>query len=126
MSCPRCSAGVRASRRYCGQCGCNLAPACQACGFAIDDEDRFCGGCGQGLVARAGEAFATPHGNVAVASGQLAARPSPVGPSPAGSMWSAEELAGLFARPAASDDGPQLPESGVAQDDLDRLFGGAP
>jgi hypothetical protein len=40
-------------------------------------------------------------------------------------MWGADELAGLFARPAVSDDGPQLPESGVAQDDLDRLFGGA-
>lgn len=125
MSCPRCSAGVRASRRYCGQCGCNLAPACQACGFANDDEDRFCGGCGQGLVARASDAFAPAHGHPAAPYGHPAALPSPVGPSPAGSMWSTAELAGLFARPAASDDGPQLPESGVAQDDLDRLFGGS-
>jgi hypothetical protein len=119
MSCPRCSAGVRASRRYCGQCGCNLAPACQACGFANDDDDRFCGGCGQGLVAHAAAAFAPPQVHVP----QLVSLPAP---NPAGSTWSTEELAGLFARPAASDDELQLPVSGVAQDDLDRLFGGAP
>jgi|GEM_PF-711497 len=125
MSCPRCSAGVRANRRYCGQCGCNLAPACQACGFANDDDDRFCGGCGQGLVMNAATAaFALPHGHAPqIHVPQLVAAP---GPSPAGSMWSTEELAGLFARPAVAEDETQLPESGVAQDDLDRLFGGAP
>jgi double zinc ribbon protein len=116
MTCPRCSTGIRASRRYCGQCGCNLAPACQACGFANEQDDRFCGGCGVGLVAGAAGAFASPYAQVA----------APAASMPAGSTWGADELAGLFARPAVHDAGPQLPESGVAQDDLDRLFGGAP
>jgi hypothetical protein len=36
------------------------------------------------------------------------------------------ELDGLFASPAAINDGPKLPDAHISQDDLDRLFGAVP
>jgi hypothetical protein len=41
-------------------------------------------------------------------------------------VWDADELAELFT-PAAppADEGPDLPEAGIGQDDLDNLFGGS-
>jgi hypothetical protein len=97
-SCPRCERTNGAKRRYCGECGQFLAPACRRCDFANDVDDHFCGGCGGDLL-----------GVVAVAGG------------PAGMPL---ELRDLFSVPAAAAAlVVELPESGVSQDDLDRLFG---
>jgi len=111
MTCPACRADNHARRRYCGKCGCNFDPACQDCGFANERDDRFCGGCGLGLRS---------DGRV------LPAALPAANALPAVTTWPVDELAGLFVRPEVLDDGPQLPETGVAQDDLDRLFGGTP
>jgi hypothetical protein len=106
MTCPGCQAPNRAERRYCGRCGCNFAPACQACGFANEVTDRYCGGCGDSLQAGTQLVLASPSG-AATTEG----------------AWSVDELAGLFAQTPAAVDENQLPETGVDQEDLDRLFG---
>jgi hypothetical protein len=41
----------------------------------------------------------------------------------AASPWDASELAELFAPPPVAEDSPALPEIGIGQDDVDRLFG---
>ena len=143
MTCPSCRRDNHAQRRYCGGCGCNFAPACDACGFANEAQDRFCGGCGQGL--RAGERDLRRPAAAAVRAAVHAAIPSharaaqahpapPAAPAPAaaaraaasGSPWDASELAELFAPPAVAEDSADLPEVGIAQDDVDRLFGAVP
>ena len=121
MTCPGCRAENHARRRYCGQCGCNFAPACQACGFANEARDRFCGGCGDALRA---VGHARPAAGVALPGLPPVAVAAA---TPAGSPWQVGELAGLFSfQPAVPDDGPKLPETGVGQDDLDRLFEAVP
>ena len=100
-SCPRCERANGAKRRYCGECGQFLAPACRRCDFANDVDDQFCGGCGGDLLGVAAVA----------AAGGVAGMPL--------------ELRDLFAVPAVVPGATvaELPESGVSQDDLDRLFG---
>jgi len=148
MICPGCQRDNRANRRYCGACGCNLEPACGACGFVNDRDDRFCGGCGSAMSAAgvppiAGAAL-VPHGaaprhagHPAAALTSAAAAPAPyaaltsqvpVSPHPPRTTqampWPVDELAGLFTpQVAPAAEGPALPEIGIAQDDLDRLFG---
>ena len=120
IACPSCKADNLVRRRYCGKCGCNLDPVCRDCGFDNDRDDRFCGGCGVTMRADARAvqaALAVPH--VVTPAAPAAALPPPA------AAWPVDELAGLFVKPEVKDDGPQLPESGVAQDDLDRLFGGS-
>ena len=139
MTCPSCRRDNHAARRYCGGCGCNFAAACDTCGFANEAQDRFCGGCGQGL--RAGEPRARPAAAAVRAaihaaipsharSAQAAAPSAPPAPvataKAAASPWDASELAELFAPPAVAEDGPDLPEIGIGQDDVDRLFGATP
>ncbi len=99
-TCPRCDRANSAKRRYCGECGHFLAPACRRCDFANDADDQFCGGCGGDLI-----------GHVAVAGAGGSAMPL--------------ELRELFSVPVttASSSVVELPEAGVSQDDLDRLFG---
>ena len=53
MQCEGCGAENRAGRRFCGQCGHELAVTCAACGAANDPGDRFCGACGRALAAAA-------------------------------------------------------------------------
>ena len=108
MICPGCRADNHPRRRYCGKCGIEVTAACQACGFGNERGDRFCGGCGGALRADARgipAALAISH------------------PAPSGATQPVDELAGLFVKPHAVDDKPQLPTTGVGQDDLDRLFG---
>lgn len=150
MICPGCQRDNRANRRYCGACGCNLEPACGACGFVNDRDDRFCGGCGSSMSAAGVQPLAgavlAPHpaghapaggGHVAAAATAAPAAPLPYAAPPSqvpapphasrttqSMPWPVDELAGLFTPqvvPAAG--GPALPEIGIAQDDLDRLFG---
>ena len=108
MTCPKCARVNRPCRRYCGACGCNFAPHCATCGFSNDHEDRFCGGCGDRLGLEGVE--------------PVIAR----GPAPQASVKQSpgivDELEGLFAVPAVSQPA-ELPSTGIAQDDLDRVFG---
>jgi hypothetical protein len=120
MICPGCQRDNHAARRYCGRCGCNFEPACTGCGFANDRDDRFCGGCGSALRAR--EVNARP---AAPAAARHAIAAPAVTAAAQASPWDAGELAELFAPAAvAVDDGPDLPETGIGQGDVDRLFGG--
>jgi hypothetical protein len=114
--CPVCRRDNQIHRRYCGGCGCNFDPACQGCGFANDHEDRFCGACGVSLGAE-------PR-----TTSVRAAAPSHVaGPSPMAALsLPIDELAGLFSTPVVDAESSALPERGIAQDDLDRLFGPLP
>jgi hypothetical protein len=120
VTCPCCRRDNHPARRYCGGCGCNFAPACEACGFANEQPDRFCGGCGAPLSAAALPVVSGVAPQVHVAQAQAAQATT------AAARWQPSELAELFAFPSAVPEGPRLPETGaVAQDDLDRLFGGA-
>jgi Double zinc ribbon/Adenylate and Guanylate cyclase catalytic domain len=49
MTCPRCHAENRESRRFCAECGATLALACPACSFSNEPGEKFCGGCGAPL-----------------------------------------------------------------------------
>ncbi len=108
MTCPGCHRDNDPKRRYCGKCGFNFEPVCRRCSFANDHDDRFCGGCGSVLIATEGchvkRGTAAPRVEVAAPRG---------------------ELSELFAVASAPAETAQLPEIGVSQDDLDRLFGAA-
>ena len=120
MICPGCQRENDPKRRYCGRCGTNFQPVCRRCSFANERDDRFCGGCGAMLVASDGchvKRTTEPRAE-AVQVGPtvtLAAVPAPAQPP--------EELSGLFASPVVQAEDPKLPQTGVSQDDLDRLFG---
>jgi hypothetical protein len=142
--CSGCGRDNRANRRYCGACGCNLEPACGACGFANDREDRFCGGCGAPMAAAGvapmvaapayqvhpvhagheapGTHAAALHTPAAVHSPTTRVR-SATPSAPNVPAWQVDELAGLFTPQPAGTEPSDLPEIGIAQDDLDRLFG---
>jgi class 3 adenylate cyclase/tetratricopeptide (TPR) repeat protein len=51
MRCRNCGSENREGRRFCGQCGAELALGCPACGAANEPADRFCGACGEPLDA---------------------------------------------------------------------------
>jgi hypothetical protein len=131
VTCPSCRRDNRTGRRYCGGCGCNFEPACDGCGFANDAADRFCGGCGHSLRAerRAQGAAGARAAGAAVPAAAHPAAPRPAaaaavaGLAAAGSAWEANELAALFTPAAVADAEPALPEAGINQDDVDRLFG---
>jgi class 3 adenylate cyclase/tetratricopeptide (TPR) repeat protein len=64
VQCPRCQAGNREGRRFCGECGLSFASTCPACGFRNDDGEKFCGGCGRSVTLPAASAeprFPSPH-----------------------------------------------------------------
>ncbi len=115
MICSACSRDNVAGRRYCGGCGCNFAPGCERCGFGNTQHDRYCGGCGLGLCA-------LPPGRVSHLAAPLANAPGR--PQEALPIWAADELGALF-KPAATAEPelPALPEAGIGQDDIDRVFG---
>ena len=50
MQCPRCHAGNREGRRFCGECGLSFASTCPSCGFLNEGSEKFCGGCGRSLT----------------------------------------------------------------------------
>jgi hypothetical protein len=117
--CPGCQRDNQAARRYCGGCGCNFEPACQSCGFSNDHVDRFCGGCGTALRAEDIQPRRVIMGHQVAAARHVAARPAPPATS-----WPADELAGLFEPAAVGVEESDLPEAGIIQGDVDRLFGG--
>jgi hypothetical protein len=111
--CPGCQKDNEPKRRYCGRCGTNFQPVCRRCRFANAADDRFCGGCGAQMAG--GEGWTDRVD--APAPMPVAALPSQPAPSPLG------ELNGLFASAPAPVTEVSLPDTGVSQDDLDRLFG---
>jgi predicted amidophosphoribosyltransferase len=137
--CPGCQRDNHPRRRYCGRCGSNLDPICRSCSFANDRDDRFCGGCGVSLAiesARASQVVAAaPHPAtvppVAATASPVTALPVaalPVAALPVAALPVAalpvDELAGLFSPRTPAEEGSRLPEAGIVQNDLDRLFGG--
>lgn len=125
MNCPCCQRDNHPRRRYCGSCGCNFDPACGGCGFSNDSQDRYCGGCGAPLSAEARGAITVDSTAEFLAAAAAApSRPTAtIAPPPP----MVDELAGLFTNTRmVSTELPQLPEAGIAQDDLDKLFGVVP
>ena len=55
MNCPRCQRSNDAHRRYCGDCGTEVATGCKNCDFLNALTDRFCGACGESLAPPAPE-----------------------------------------------------------------------
>ena len=47
--CSSCNHDNRPDRRFCGQCGAELAITCAACGTQNEPGERFCGSCGASL-----------------------------------------------------------------------------
>ncbi|MBX3155948.1 MAG: zinc ribbon domain-containing protein [Deltaproteobacteria bacterium] len=143
MICPSCDRDNDGRRRYCGKCGFNFEPVCRRCNFTNEGDDRFCGGCGCLLIAkegchvRRGAPPPAPHKDapdddvaVVVAEGSAPVRagtpprgsavPVPVSVGPA----LANELAGLFTPTVLPGKAGPLPDAGIEQADLDKLFGG--
>jgi predicted amidophosphoribosyltransferase len=50
MRCPSCHHDKRSDRRFCTQCGTQLAVGCPSCGAQIEVGEKFCGGCGAALT----------------------------------------------------------------------------
>jgi hypothetical protein len=50
MRCPSCHHENRSDRRFCTQCGTELAVGCPSCGAPIETGEKFCGGCGAALT----------------------------------------------------------------------------
>ncbi len=50
VTCPACGTENKARRRFCSQCGADLATTCPACGTPNDPGDLFCGECGGSLA----------------------------------------------------------------------------
>jgi hypothetical protein len=136
MICPGCQRDNWPDRRYCGACGYNLEPRCGPCGFMNDRDDRFCGGCGGSMPAAGARSVAAAglalHAIAPVPENHAAqAAPTPPTAHPRAAAktqsmpWPIDELAGLFTPQVATPPESQaLPEVGIAQDDLDLLFGG--
>ena len=70
MRCPSCGQENRPDRKFCGQCGAELAVACTSCGTQPEPGERFCGQCGASL-----EKAETPSSSTPAPSGQPAAAP---------------------------------------------------
>jgi hypothetical protein len=107
VHCRSCERENRADRRFCGGCGAALALSCASCDFANDVGDQFCGGCGSQLGRKA----------AAPVAATVMVMPSTGAPDP-----DAIDLNELF-RPATSTEA-DLPDDGIGQRDLDRMFGG--
>jgi len=60
MRCPSCHHDNRSDRRFCTQCGTQLATGCPSCGAPIEVGENFCGGCGAALTIGARTAIRSP------------------------------------------------------------------
>ena len=108
MNCPRCQRSNDAHRRYCGDCGTEVATSCKSCTFLNALADHFCGGCG--------ESVASPPSEVETAdSPVIETRASEVEPEL--SREKVDELLTVRRTRFAS-----IIPSKVTQDDLDKLF----
>ena len=70
VPCPACGEPNAEGRKFCGECGSNLAaapPACASCGTAYSGAEKFCGECGArrgGTVSAAAPPAAAPSAEV--------------------------------------------------------------
>ena len=53
MHCPHCSSEQSDDRKFCTNCGKNLAAACTNCGNPLEPHDKFCGECGTAVPTAA-------------------------------------------------------------------------
>ncbi|MGZ4387125.1 MAG: adenylate/guanylate cyclase domain-containing protein, partial [Gaiellaceae bacterium] len=60
MLCPSCGTENPAGKKFCGNCGSELAMSCGVCGSPNPPGNRFCGDCGASLSTGLGSA-ASPH-----------------------------------------------------------------
>lgn len=125
MNCPACQRANAANRRFCGGCGNDLACVCGACAFQNTADDHYCGGCGVAFGAAPARPPAPPA-NTTVRMTVMPVAPSitftsvPAAPSPPPPPT--DEMAALFSAPPVELE-TQLPEAGIVQADVDRLFG---
>jgi hypothetical protein len=102
---------------------------CAACAFQNTADDRYCGGCGVGFGDAPARAKANPHttARMHIVSVSQALPPvAGISPPPLQQKSSdptpTDEMAALFSSPPVELE-TQLPESGIVQADVDRLFG---
>ncbi|HSM37900.1 MAG TPA: adenylate/guanylate cyclase domain-containing protein, partial [Candidatus Limnocylindrales bacterium] len=73
LICASCGTPNEAGRKFCGECGTQLAVSCAACGTANPPGMKFCGECGAGLggeeAARAAPSAATPSAGIGADAG---------------------------------------------------------
>src|SRR3970040_634380 len=60
MQCPSCGQENRPGRKFCVDCGAELALACPSCGAPYRTGERFCGECGHALLTTATRHPPTP------------------------------------------------------------------
>ena len=72
MQCPKCQSENRPGRKFCAECGGQLAHACPDCGFANEPDEKFCGGCGKALRDAAPTPDASPPSPVDYTPAHLA------------------------------------------------------
>ncbi len=70
MRCPSCGHENQPDRKFCGQCGAELAVACGACGAQPEPGERFCGQCGAPIEKAEAPAASAPAPAPQRAAGQ--------------------------------------------------------
>src|SRR5216683_1101474 len=73
MTCASCSAENREGRKFCVQCGAQLALKCPKCGNPYESGERFCGECGNALASPTASASATKSSDAQVRMADAAA-----------------------------------------------------
>jgi hypothetical protein len=133
VTCPCCQRTNASHRRFCGSCGYDLACVCAACAFQNTVDDRYCGGCGVGFGDAPARIKASPNTTarihvVSVSQSMppvVGTSPPPLQASKSVDAGPSDEMAALFSAPPVELE-TQLPEAGIVQADVDRLFGVIP
>jgi predicted ATPase/class 3 adenylate cyclase len=73
MTCASCGAENREGRKFCVQCGAQLALKCPKCGNPYESGESFCGECGNALASPAAPASATKFSDAQVRMADAAA-----------------------------------------------------
>src|SRR5206468_444192 len=60
MNCPACGTPAEPNRKFCGECGAQLAVGCPSCGASNAPTAKFCGECGTALQVTSPARGATP------------------------------------------------------------------
>jgi hypothetical protein len=133
-ACDACGFANETQDRFCGGCGHGLRAGDRHARPAVAAV-RAQGHAGAGSHAPVhgrghAQAAAHPHPSGHAPAGHAPAGHAPAAaasakPATSGSPWDAGELAELFAPAPIAEDAPDLPEVGISQGDVDRLFGGS-
>jgi adenylate cyclase len=85
MRCAKCGSDNPSGKRFCGDCGAQLANSCPKCGAYNPEGKKFCGDCGASLVPEGGAASATQTPRSVATAGTLTVTgEAEVGETPAG------------------------------------------